>query len=155
MHRFGYKVENLVDTRANEMEPVLPALVVNELKLMSPRAEEDVSMLEILLANNVLRHDLNTTHELAKIDPIARRKDAIQKCRSETEYVKVEFPGFVVCVDFVCDVVWFTIERARNEHAGVLDGLPMCCPSVFIMEDCPVPRILVVSPTTLHISTPE
>ena len=155
MHHFGYEVENLVDTWANKMELVLLALVVNELKLTSPRAEEDVSVLEILLANNMLRHDLNTMHELAKIDPIVLRKDAIQKCRSETKYVKVEFPGFVVCVDFACDVAWFTIKRARNEHAGVLDGLPMCCPSVFIMEDCPVPQILVVSPTTLHISTPE
>ena len=155
MHRFGYEMENLVDGRANKMEPVLPALVVNELKLMSPRAEEDVSVLEILLANNVLRHDLNTTHKFAKVDPIALGKDAVQKCGSETECVKVEFPGFVVRIDFVCDVVWFMIERARNEDASVLDGLPMCCPSVLIMEDCPVPRILVVSPTTLHITTPE
>ena len=155
MHRFGYEMEDLVDTWANKMEPVLSALIVNELKLTSPRTEEDVSVLEILLADNVLRHDLNTTHELAKIDPIALRKDAIQKCRSETKYIKVEFPGFVVRVDFVCDVVWFTIKRAGNEHAGVLDGLPVCCPSVFIVEDCPVPRILVVSPTTLHITAPE
>ena len=155
MHRFGYEMEDLVDAWANKMEPVLSALIVNELKLTSPRTEEDVSVLEILLADNVLRHDLNTTHELAKIDPIALRKDAIQKCRSETEYIKVEFPGFVVRVDFVCDVAWFTIERAGNEHAGVLDGLPVCCPSVFIVEDCPVPRILVVSPTTLHITAPE
>jgi len=144
-----------VDAWANKMEPVLPVLVVNELKLMSPRAEEDVSVLEILLADNMLRHDLNTMHELAKIDPIVLRKDAIQKCRSETEYIEVEFPGFVVRVDFVRDVAWFTIERARNEHASFLDSLPMCCPSVFIVEDCPVPQILVVSPTTLHISTPE
>jgi len=155
VHCFGYEMENLVDAQANKMEPVLPALVVNELKLMSPRAEEDVSVLKILLADNVLRHDLNTTHELAKIDPIALRKDAIQKCRSETKYIGVEFPGFVVCVDFVCDVAWFMIKRARNEHASFLNSLPVCCPSVFIMEDCPVPQILVVSPTTLHISMPQ
>ena len=78
MHRFGYEMENLVDGQANKMEPVLPALVVNELKLTSPRAEEDVSVLEILLANNVLRHDLNTTHKFAEVDPIALGKDTVQ-----------------------------------------------------------------------------
>ena len=144
-----------MDAQANKMEQVLPVLVVNELKIMSPRAEEDVSILEILLADNVLRHDLNTMHKLAKVDPIALRKNTIQKCRSETKYVEVEFPGFVVCIDFVCDVAWFMVKRTRNEHASILDGLTMCCLSVLIMEDCPVPQMLVISPTTLYITTPE
>ena len=116
-----------------------------------PNREEPV----LTLADNVLRHDLNTMHKLAKVDPIALRKNTIQKCRSETKYVEVEFTGFVVCIDFICDVAWFMVKRTRNEHASILDGLTMCCLSVLIMEDCPVPQMLVISPTTLYITTPE
>ena len=155
MHRLGDKMENLVDTRANEMEPVLPELIVDELELTAPRAKKDVSVLEVLLVDSVLRHDLNTTHELAKVDPIALRKDGVQKRRSKTKYVKVEFPSFVVGIDFVSDVAWFTIERAGNEHASVLNSFPVHCPSVFIMQDCPIPQVFVVCVTAFHHAVPE
>ena len=62
MHHLGDEVENLVDTQANEMEPILPELVVDELELAAPRAKKDVSVLEVLLVDSVLRHDLNTYH---------------------------------------------------------------------------------------------
>ena len=144
-----------MDTQANEMEPVLPELIVDELELTAPRAKKDVSVLKVLRVDSVLRHDLNTMHKLAKVDPIVLRKDSVQKRRSETEYVKVEFPSFVVGIDFVSDVAWFTIERARNEHASVLNSFPMRCPSVFITQDCPIPRVFVVCVTAFHRAVPE
>ena len=144
-----------MDTQANEMEPVLPELIVDELELTAPRAKKDVSVLKVLRVDSVLRHDLNTMHKLAKVDPIVLRKDSVQKRRSETEYVKVEFPSFVVGIDFVSDVAWFTIERARNEHASVLHSFPMRCPSVFITQDCPIPRVFVVCVTAFHHAAPE
>ena len=62
MHHLGDEVENLVDTQANEMEPVLPELIVDELELTAPRAKKDVSVLKVLRVDSVLRHDLNTYH---------------------------------------------------------------------------------------------
>ena len=94
-------------------------------------------------------------HELAKVDPIVLRKDTVQKHRSKTKYVKVEFPSFVVCIDFVSDVAWFTIKRPGNEHASILNSFPMCCPSVFITQDCPIPQVFVIRVTAFHHAVPE
>ena len=128
-----------MDTWANEVEPVLPQLVINEFKFAAPGTEEDIGMLEVLLVDAVLRHNLNTTNKLAEVGPVAFWKDTVKESRGKAEDIYMEFPGFVVCIDFFSDVVWFAIERARNIHASVLDCLSMHGPKVFVMEGRPIP----------------
>jgi len=49
VHCLSYEMEGLMDTWVNEVEPVLPQLVINEFEFAAPGTEEDIGLLEACL----------------------------------------------------------------------------------------------------------
>ena len=127
---FGAEMGKGVNALSNKMETFDLPLVIKMLELDGPLEKKFVGELELLRRNSALVGDAYPNDQLAVVTIVYFRQYSIEEARSQTIEIQQQFPSFVTARKFFRRVLRCTIERTREVHRGVCNGLAMSLPDV-------------------------
>ena len=81
-----------------------------------------------------MAHHLETADELAVMGPVLQQKDLVKKDQCNTECVKLEFPGLVLCVELFGNIARLAVIGTGKITSNILDVLAVSGPSIAIVK---------------------
>jgi hypothetical protein len=113
-------------------------LIVYLLEFICKVQQVTMSFNEICMRDMVLLHYTQPPHEMAEVQQIWFRKDAVQHHRCHSIKVEQPLPGFIPPADFFSRIVRQMIERSWEVQSSVSNESTMGFP-YFFFQHCPGP----------------